>query len=284
MLCGTKEMLRFRDQAFQKKQLYEELDALVKNLSEQGAFDAILHVDDIDRLNQKMQQFIPNFKPLLTCETGKDFCRNVLVSLIVEDVYEKKGEAASDDDIKAAVKAFVQNPNWVFIFDQLLTEVSELEKYEYFVLLGKPCVLPYIPENEQQVILSLLQSVFPKGNFKQPRNNGENIYSKYFRNLELYADSFDESFKNTAREYFAQITQTHTQNPFFIMNLKRLDINYSKLMTRQIIDVLDWESKEISSDTIRARYKEMLKTRPQYLMLMYVSLMKKGEPALGPIL
>lgn len=284
MLCATMELLNFRNQAFQKKQLYEELDALVKNLSEQGVWEAILHVDDIDRLNQKMKEFIPQFNSPLTCETGKEFCRNVLVSLVLEKVYEEKGAEASDDEIKAAVKQFVQNPDWVKVFDELLTEVSELEKYEYLIPLNAPGLLASIPESEQQNLLQLLQSVFVLGRLNQARNNSTMDYAPYMRNLTLFGGSFEDEFKETANEYFAKHTGLQRGNPFFKTKKLQLNINYSKLITKRIVDILDWESKEISTDAINAKYGEMCEKRPQYLMLVYVSLMMKGDAALQPIL
>ena len=73
MACPIQEMLKFRAEAFQKRHLYKEIDALAKNLSEQGVFNAILCITDVDALNRKMQEFIPQYVSPLNSKTGMEY-------------------------------------------------------------------------------------------------------------------------------------------------------------------------------------------------------------------
>lgn len=284
MACPIQEMLKFRAEAFQKRHLYKEIDALAKNLSEQGVFNAILCITDVDALNRKMQEFIPQYVSPLNSKTGMEYCRNVLVSVVLEKVYEEKGSNASDEDIREAVKNFVQNINWIQTFELLLDDVNNVQVDFYFEPIKQSGVLSNIPEKEQTKLLQLLQSVFALGALDKPAENFKGEYSQYLKHVTMLPESFDSEFKTAAKEYFALRTGLPTQNPFFISQKLRLDINFSKIMMKKAISLLDFENQEISFTTIEKKLSEMMEKRLQYVMLIYVSLMMKGEAASYPMI
>lgn len=280
----TPEYNRFREMVLTNPELYIPISQLIEDLSSQGVLECIMCSENITALNVKMKQIIPEHRTPLTEKSAQEFFRNVVVSVVCEDIFEKYGKDATDDQIRSAMQEYVADIDWVELFAILLIEVQNVRDAFYFGYLRCPKVLNSIPEETQNELMSLMIRVFPLGDPLSKDRQDKGKYGQYFSNLTLLPSAFDAKFKEAAERHFAKILGNTVGNPHFKMDKIRLDTNYSKIMVKLVIKTLDWENKEISSATIEERLNEMQSNRPQYMMMIYVALLMTGEEALTPII
>lgn len=153
----------FRTRVLTNSELYPPINELIERLNSQGVLEGIMCSEYVTALNAKMKESIPEHQSLLTKESAQEFFRNVIVSVVCEDIFEKYGKDATDDQIRSAMQEFVGNIDWVQLFAILLIEVQQTRDVFYLNYLRCPKVLNSIPEETQNELLRLLIGVFPLG-------------------------------------------------------------------------------------------------------------------------
>ena len=245
--------------SFQDENLKRNINKFFNKLSEQGVLDAILRTKYLEQLNRKMVEIFPGRELSLINKDSEGYFKELLRLWLL------KNGAESYDNI-------LNNPDWIQLFDFLLRELILLVSREYL----KDSSGNIFKENESE-LKRLLCRAFPLANVIRP-DEDLSEYRGYLKSVILQEENFGKNFQEAADKYFSMRIGIVPTNPFFIAKKMLLNITFSKLMMKRAIDDLKEQGNEVSFTTIEKKLKEI---QPLYSMVVYVSLMMRGNAALS---
>lgn len=253
----------------EKPELWSPICALVQRLKEQGVLEMFIRCDKVEELNALLSAKVNQFKAFVTSDTYNAAFEPILLQNAVSKIYDTKQDDVSDDEIKAEIQKFVDNPNWAKIFETLWGQAHMIMKFGYRSQVQTYRRMPGMVEENLSQVETLFSEAFPiTSELPLPKSQWIREKQHLFNVFNLY-DILTDEYEDTV----VGNIQHMSQKPVKADVKEAIDIVATDFTERYLFgEVLrrdDVDEEHVTPIEMHRYMETMKKERPLYIMVIY---------------